>query len=102
LIAGVPEGVPLVARLEDQVAWAADHDLVAEQRAHLPLDDVAVFVLARMAVQQCRERARRERVLDEREPVASLLTVDHEADADAAEEPCSAATWPDHLRRHVA
>jgi hypothetical protein len=25
LIAGVPEGMPLVARLEDQ-AWAADHD----------------------------------------------------------------------------
>jgi hypothetical protein len=29
LIARVPEGVPLVARLKDQAAWPADHDLLA-------------------------------------------------------------------------
>jgi hypothetical protein len=33
LIAGVPEGVPLVTRLEDQVAGAADHVCVPETSA---------------------------------------------------------------------
>ena len=36
LVAGVPECVPLVARLEDQIARAADQDLVAEQAPTLP------------------------------------------------------------------
>src|SRR5215218_494594 len=41
LVAGVPERVPLAARLVDQVARARLHDVVAEQRAHAALEDEA-------------------------------------------------------------
>ena len=86
LVAGVPERVPLVARLVDEVAGPGLDDVVAEQRAHPALDDVAVLVLARVAVEGGGERPRAHRVLDEREPVAGLHAVDHESNADAAEE----------------
>jgi len=45
-ITGVPEGVPLVAGLEDQIAGAGDQHLLAQQRADASLQDIAVFVLA--------------------------------------------------------
>src|SRR5919109_785552 len=86
LVARVPEGVPLVAWLEDEVPRPRFDDLVAQQGAHPPLEDVAVLVLARVQVQRRRERARRHRVLDEREALAGLEPVDHEAHADAPEE----------------
>ena len=86
LVARVPERVPLVARLEDEVARAGLDDVVAQQRAHAPLEHVAVLVLAGVQVQRRGERARGHRVLDQREPLARLCPVDHEADADAAEE----------------
>ncbi len=38
--------MPLVARLEDQVARLADDDLVAEERSNATFEHVAVFVLA--------------------------------------------------------
>src|SRR5581483_7821340 len=47
LVARVPERVPLVARLEHQVARPGLDDVVAQQRAHAPLEDEAVLVLAR-------------------------------------------------------
>src|SRR6476646_3668394 len=86
LVARVPEGVPLVTRLEDEVAGAGLDDVVAEEGAHPALEDVAVLVLARVPVQRGGERARRHRVLDEREALARVDAVDQEADADAAEE----------------
>jgi hypothetical protein len=98
LVAGVPERVPLVARLEDQVAGLGHENLVAEQRADLPLQDVAVLVLSRVPVQRRGQGPRTHRVLDEREVTARLLPVDHEPDADAAEEPGLAVLGPDHLR----
>src|SRR5581483_3630069 len=85
LVPGVPEGVPLVPRLEGQVANPGRHDLVPEQRAHLALEHVAVLVLAGVQVQRCGERARRHRMLDQGEALIGLGPVDHEADADAAE-----------------
>src|ERR1700712_5499043 len=42
LVARVPERVPLVAGLEDEVAGPAEDDLVAELRPHAALEDVAV------------------------------------------------------------
>src|SRR5690242_21160103 len=42
----------LVARLEDEIARACLHDLVAEQGAHSPLEDEAVLVLPRVPVQR--------------------------------------------------
>jgi hypothetical protein len=59
--------VPLVARLEDQVARPGLDDLVAEQGAHAAFEDEAVLVLAGVQVQRRRERPRRHRVLHERE-----------------------------------
>jgi hypothetical protein len=64
--------VPLVARLVDQVAGSGLDDVVAQQRTHAPLEHVAVLVLARVAVQRRGERARRHRMLDEREALVRL------------------------------
>src|SRR4051794_4124651 len=55
-VAGVPEGVPLVARLEDPGARAGAHDLVAEERAERAGEYVGVLVLAVVAVQGRGER----------------------------------------------
>ena len=82
LPARVPEGVPLVARLEDQVSRAADQDLVPEQRSHLAFEDEAVLVLAAVPVKGRREPPGRHRVLHERESAAAVLPVDHEPDPD--------------------
>ena len=57
LVAGVPERVPLVARLEHEVADLGVDDLVAEQRAHPPLEHEAVLVLARVLVERARPGA---------------------------------------------
>ena len=94
LVARVPERVPLVARLEDEVARPRLDDVVAEQRAHAALEHEAVLVLARVQVQRRGERARRHRVLDEREPLARVGPVDHEADADAAQEALAPSPGP--------
>src|SRR5438552_3994170 len=52
LVARVPERVPLVARLEDQIAWAADDDLIAEEGPAPPFEDIAVLVLSAVAVKR--------------------------------------------------
>src|SRR6185437_9688461 len=67
LLAGVPEGVPLAARLEHELAAPRLDHLVAEQRAHPPLEHEAVLVLTRVPVQRRRERVRGHRVFDHRE-----------------------------------
>src|SRR5215207_5342755 len=85
LVTGVPEGMPLAARLEDEVAWVREDDLVAELRAHPSLEDVAVLVLIRMAMHGRGQRSRLERMLNERELTPGLLPVDHEADAEPPE-----------------
>src|SRR5262249_51751774 len=86
LVAGVPERVPLVARLEDETAWTSFDHFLAQKRAHPPLQDEAVLVFARVQMQGRGERTWRHRMLDEREPLGCLVAVDHEAHADAAEE----------------
>ena len=65
LLTRVPERVPLVARLVDEVARAGLDDVVAQQGAHAALKDVAVLVLARVPVERRGKRLRRHRVLDE-------------------------------------
>src|ERR1035437_10125053 len=97
-IAGVPEGVPLVARLEDQIAWACGHDFVAQQRPDASLHYVAVFVLVCVAVQRGGERSGGHRVLDHRESVSGVLAVEHKPNADASEEPGVAVLEPHDLR----
>src|SRR5204863_487026 len=72
-------GRPRSAAWLAQVPWAADHDFVGGQRADLSLDDAAVLVLARGGAVVPPARAQRA-LLDQREPAASLLTVDHGAD----------------------
>src|SRR5690242_14253421 len=49
-ITGVPERVPLVARLEDELTRPSLDDFVAQERAHASLEYEAVFVLARVTV----------------------------------------------------
>src|SRR6185437_13052061 len=98
LVARVPEGVPLIARLEDEVARAGFDHVVAEQRAHSSLEHEAVLVFPRVAMQRRGERARRHRMLDEREVLAGLVPVDHETDADAPEEAFQSVIGADQLR----
>ena len=87
IVPGVPKGVPLATRLVDQVTGTGLKHVIAEERSHAAFDYEAVLVFAQMTVQRRRECMRRHRVLDEREAPAGRLTVDHEAHADAAEEP---------------
>src|SRR5918996_760985 len=58
LVAGVPERVPLVTRLEDQITRPSLDHVVAQQRAHAPLEHEAVLVLARVQMQRRGEGAR--------------------------------------------
>ena len=97
-VAGVPEGVPLVARLVDEVAGAGLDHVVAQQGAHPALEHEAVLVLAVVAVKRCRERPRGHRVLDEREALVGLRAVDHEPHADAAQESRLPVLRADDLR----
>src|SRR4051794_7863431 len=101
LVARVPEGVPLTARLEHEVARPGHDDLAAEVRAHPALEHERVLVLAAVAVQRRRQRARRDRVLDEREAAAGLRRPRHEPDAEAAEVARLAVAGADDLRAHV-
>src|SRR5262245_28102637 len=87
LVAGVPERVPLVARLVDEITRTSLDHVVAQQRPHPTLEDEAVLVLTRVAVNGRREGVRGHRMLDEREALTRLHSVDQETDADAAEEP---------------
>ena len=99
LVARVPERVPLVARLEDQVARARLDDVVTEQRSHATLENEAVLVLTRVLVERGGQRPRRHGVIDDRQPVAGLRSVDDEPDADAPEETLVAVPGADDPRR---
>src|SRR5919198_6263018 len=97
-VSRVPEGVPLVARLEHEVTRAGLDHLVPQERAHASLEDEAVLVLARMQVQRRGERPRRHRMLHEREALARLGPVDQEAHPDGAQEPFRAFRRTDDLQ----
>src|SRR5918998_5377807 len=72
LVTGVPKCVPLVAGFEDEVSLLRVYDLIAEQRPHASLKDVAVLVLVRVTVKRGGECPRRDRMLDEREPASEV------------------------------
>src|SRR5215211_9041922 len=78
LVPGVPEGVPLVARLERELTGLGVDHFVAKLGSHPALEHEAVLVDAVVAVQRRAQRARRNRVLDKREATAGLLPPDQE------------------------
>src|SRR5712691_5914663 len=84
-VAGVPESVPLVARLEHPRADACRDYVVAEKCAERSRQYVRVLVLARMPVQRRGESARRERVMHDGEPLARLGSLDLPDDAEPGE-----------------
>jgi hypothetical protein len=47
-IAGIPKRVPLIARLEDQIADIGNGNVIPEQRSNACPKDETVFVLAMM------------------------------------------------------
>ena len=51
-IAGIPEGMPLIPRLENKVARVSEQHLVTQKRANAPFENVAVFVLAGVPMQR--------------------------------------------------
>jgi hypothetical protein len=77
--------VPLVAGFEDEIPLLRVHDLIAEQRSHASLKDIAVLVLVRVTVERGGECPWRDRMLDEREPTTGFLAPNHESNADGAE-----------------
>ena len=85
LIAGVPERMPLVARLENEISGTALNHRFSEQRANAPFEHVAVLIFTSMPMQRSADRARRHRVFDQRESATGLSAVDHEADSHAPE-----------------
>src|SRR5579864_2638092 len=84
-VARVPERVPLIARLEDQVTGLAVDDLPTEVGSDTPFEYVAVFVLSVVAMQRSSQRPGWHRMLDEREPAAGFRTANHQPSADATE-----------------
>src|SRR5215212_1497763 len=84
-VAGVPEGVPLVAGLEDEVTLSRIDDLIAELCPHTTLQDVAVLVLVRVTMERGSERSRGDRMLNEGEPTAGFFAPDHEPNAKRSE-----------------
>ena len=81
-IACVPERVPLIAGLENPRSRAGGHYLLAEQRSERPLDDEGVFVLVVMPVKRCYESPRCDRVMDDREAVTGLISLDLPCDTE--------------------
>jgi hypothetical protein len=78
-VAGVPERVPLLARLEDQVPRIADHHGIPEHRRDAAFEHEAVFVLAMVSMHGGRQGAWMHGMLDEREPFRSVIIFDEEA-----------------------
>ena len=74
----VPEGVPLAARLEDQVADLGDALLAVGQIPDPALEDQAELVLLGVPVDRCGNRVRREQVLHDRESASPVPGVDEE------------------------
>ncbi len=79
LIAGIPEGVPLPSRLEQQVTRLRDHLRTFDDRTDAAGEDEGVLVLVVVAVHRRGERLRCEQVLYEGEAAVCVSTVDHEA-----------------------
>jgi hypothetical protein len=77
--------VPLVARLEDQVAYLAIDDLATEVSADPPLQDKAVLILATVTVHRCGQCAWLHRVFDEAEAPSRLCATNHETNADSSQ-----------------
>jgi len=66
-ITGIPESVPSVAGLEDEVARLREDCSSTKPGSHLALQHIALFVLTRVTMQRSGEVPRRDRVLNERE-----------------------------------
>src|SRR6185369_4322617 len=94
LLTGIPERMPLIAWLENQVADFAVDDFVSEQCTDATFEYIAVLILARMTVQRSPECSRRNWMFDERKSAAGIFTVDHEAHAHGAKNPGLAVFRP--------
>jgi hypothetical protein len=81
------EASPPETAASSEIARACLDYVVTEKRAHAAFEYEAVLVLARVQVQRRRKTARRHRMLDECESFVRVGAVDHEAHANAAEEP---------------
>ena len=84
-VAVVPEGVPLVSRLEHPRARPCRDDIVAEQRTERPFEHVRILVLTRVPVEWRSQRTRLQRVMDDGEALVRLGAFDLPDDAEAAQ-----------------
>ena len=78
-IAGVPEGVPLTARLEDEIPRSGFYLLITQDGPDPAGHDVGVLVLQVMTMHRCCQGTRGKEVLNQGKPPAGVLAVDHEA-----------------------
>src|SRR5215211_7408665 len=101
-VPGVPEGVPLAAGLEDQIAGFGEDFLVAQQGPQPALQHVAVLGLAAVVVQRAGQDVRRQGVLHDREPAAGGGAVDHEPVGPGLRRPRDLpVAWAQHPRAHA-
>src|SRR5207247_496889 len=101
-IAGIPKGVPLIARLEHQVAGICVDDLVAQRRTEPALEDKTVLVLSCVAMQGSREMPWRDRMLDQGETTTRFVTPHHESNATRSEIDHLSVVWTNNSWRHQA
>src|SRR5919112_1585699 len=97
-VAGVPEGVPLVAGFEDHGPRARVHHGVTEQAPHPAFQDVVVLVLTRVPVQRGGEGSRGDRMFHQGAPPTRLLAPDHEPDDERPEIDHLPVAGSDHTR----
>jgi hypothetical protein len=80
LVASIPEGMPLIAWLEDQVASIAENNLSTQINANPPFNYKTVFIFIPMPMQRRRERPRFHRMFHERKAAARVIPIDHKSD----------------------
>jgi hypothetical protein len=80
LVARIPEGMPLIAWLEDQVTSIAENNLSTQINANPPFSYKAVFIFTPMSMQRCSERPRFHRMFHERKAAARVIPINHNSD----------------------
>jgi hypothetical protein len=80
LVARIPEGMPLIAWLEDQVASIAENNLSTQISANPPFNYKTVFIFVPMPMQRRRERPRFHRMFHERKAAARVIPINHKSD----------------------
>ena len=84
-VARIPEGMPLIAWLEDQVASIGQNNLSTQISANPPFNYKTVFIFIPMPMQRRRECPRFHRMFHERKAAARVIPINHKSDPSVTE-----------------